>query len=103
MTTTSFPTLFGCATMLGVRHGVSADVPAFTLRRVILRAAAARSRLLATMGGGVHRSPGAPFGFLVGNTAALVTFLDVLGLTLLLVGVSAFVASWHCSAPCAFA
>jgi hypothetical protein len=43
----------------------------------------------------VDRGPGAPLGFLVGNSAVLVAFLYVLSLSLLFVCVFGFVTAWH--------
>jgi hypothetical protein len=37
----------------------------------------------------------APFGLLLANASGFVAFLDVLGLSLLLVGVAGFVSPWH--------
>jgi hypothetical protein len=57
--------------------------------------AAARTALVAAAGLAVDRRPRAPFGFLLADAALLVAFLDVLGLALLLVGVSRFVSTRH--------
>lgn len=43
----------------------------------------------------VDGRPCAFLGFFPGNAIVAVAFLDVLGLALLLVGVSGFVSSWH--------
>jgi hypothetical protein len=48
---------------------------------------AAPAGLLAAAVHGVDGSPGAPLGLFFGQSASFVAFLDVLGLTLLLVGV----------------
>jgi hypothetical protein len=47
------------------------------------------------MGFFVYGRPGSPFGFLVGNASSFVAFLNVLGLSLLLVCVASFVSAWH--------
>ena len=41
--------------------------------------------------------PSSSFGFFLRNSALFVTFFDVFCLSLLLISVSAFVTSWHCS------
>jgi hypothetical protein len=43
----------------------------------------------------VHRGPGSPLRFAPGDTAFFISLFDVLGLTLLLIGVRGLVASWH--------
>ena len=53
------------------------------------------SRFLAVAGLGVDGRPGAPLGFLFAGPALLVTFLDVLGLTLLQVAIARLVAAGH--------
>jgi len=51
--------------------------------------------LFSTAGHFVDRCPGATTGFLRFYTAVFVAFLNVFGLSLLLVGITGFVASWH--------
>jgi hypothetical protein len=51
--------------------------------------------LLAAVGLLVHGRPGTPLGFLFGNAAMLVAFLDVLGLALLLICITGLIAAWH--------
>jgi hypothetical protein len=43
----------------------------------------------------VHRGPGAPLSFILRHASRLVTFLYVLGLPFLFVGVFALVSAWH--------
>jgi hypothetical protein len=47
------------------------------------------------VGGFVHRRPGAALGFSLRGSTFLISLFDVLGLTFLLAGVCAFVATWH--------
>src|SRR5436190_10196949 len=61
--------------------------------------ASAGAALLAASGRFVHGGPGSRLGRLRSDTALLVAALDVLGLTFLLVGVCAFVSSWHLCPP----
>jgi hypothetical protein len=56
---------------------------------------AARATSLSAAGLLVHRGPGTPLRFAAGHATALVSLFDVLGLTLLLVGVRGLVAPWH--------
>jgi len=53
------------------------------------------ARFLSAMMHRIHSGPGAPFGFLRGNAAALITLFDVLGLAFLFVSVLRLFASWH--------
>src|SRR5262249_22585960 len=62
-------------------------------------AAAGAARLLAAGIVLVDRGPGAPLGFLLADALLLVTFLDVLGLALLLVGVFRLAALGHERSP----
>jgi len=66
---------------------------------VIFLSAATRAALLPTVGFFVHGCPGAPFGFLLRNPAVLIAFLDMLSLSLLLVGVTGLVATRHDTPP----
>ena len=43
----------------------------------------------------VHRRPGPPLSFILGNAPLFVAFLDVLSLSLLLICVSGLIAAWH--------
>jgi hypothetical protein len=43
----------------------------------------------------IHGRPCPPFGLLLANASGFVAFLDVLGLSLLFVGVAGFVSAWH--------
>jgi hypothetical protein len=62
---------------------------------VLRFAVAAAARLFAALVDLVDGRPGSALRLVLGNTTALVTFLDVLGLTFLLFGVLRFVASGH--------
>src|SRR5215213_3450132 len=68
------------------------------LARGFLRAALrSLAALLAAPRGRVDRGPRAPLGLVLRDAAVFVALLDVLGLPLLLAGVTAFVASRHTS------
>jgi hypothetical protein len=43
----------------------------------------------------VDGRPGSPLGFILGYATPLITFFDVLGLALLLIGVTGLVTAWH--------
>src|SRR5690606_26285510 len=66
---------------------------------VVLRLSATGAGLLAAVGLAVHGGPGAAFRLALGDAALLVAFLDVFGLSLLLVRVGRLVATWHDDAP----
>src|SRR6516165_10526351 len=72
----------------GLAAARTADFAAALRRHIGVGNAAARAALVAAAGFLVHRRPGAPLGFLRADAAGFVTFLDVLGLTLLLVAVA---------------
>jgi hypothetical protein len=73
--------------------------PAFLRRSLISALSPSRAVFFAAAGHGVHRCPGTTTGFLFGHAAILVTFLNVLSLTFLLVGILAFVSPWHWLPP----
>src|ERR1700733_12545958 len=66
---------------------------------MVFRLATTASALLAAASFLVHGGPGTPLSFVLRNAATLVTFLDVLGLSFLLLDVSRFVATGHCIPP----
>jgi hypothetical protein len=75
---------------------MSAFSAALSHRLVVLALAiAATARLLAAVMHSVNGCPRAPLSFSLRNSALLVTFFDVSGLSFLIVGVFVFVASWH--------
>src|SRR4051794_28356526 len=55
----------------------------------------AGAAFLAAVGFLVHRGPGPALGFVLGDAALLVTFLDMLCHPLLLAGVAGFVSTGH--------
>src|SRR5690606_5155991 len=84
-----FPTLLcGCRTLLA-RLACAALAAAFARAFVRVFFPAPGTGLVAAARFLVHRRPGATLGFLLGNAAVFVSFGDMLGLTLLLVGVAA--------------
>src|SRR5450631_950733 len=62
---------------------------------LVLRLAAAGSTFLAAARGLVDSRPRAPLGLILGNAAILVSFLDVLGLALLLSGMALLASTRH--------
>jgi hypothetical protein len=62
---------------------------------MVFHSAAAGTAPLSAVGHLVDGGPGAAFGFFGRQTAGLVALLDVLGLALLFVGVTGFVAARH--------
>src|SRR5438067_2002534 len=69
---------------------------AFSHRLVILAfAVTATARLLTAMMNCVHRRPGTAFSFIFRDATSLVAFLNMPGLSFLLVRVFVFVSSWH--------
>jgi hypothetical protein len=62
---------------------------------VFLFTVAAASGFFPTAVNFVHGGPGPTLGFLLGDTAALVTLLNVLLLPFLFVSVFGFVSAWH--------
>jgi len=77
----------------------AAFLSALAAGRVVFGFPAPTARFLSAVRFLVHRRPGAAFGFLLGGTALLVPFLDVLGLAFLLVRVTRFVSSRHSLTP----
>src|ERR1051325_5776992 len=74
----------------------SAFASALSHRLVVLALAiAATTRLFAAVMHRVDGCPRAPLGFLLRNSALLIAFLDVSGLSFLFVRIFVFVASWH--------
>jgi hypothetical protein len=73
----------------------AAQTAAFLRRRMVFFGPAAGAALLPAVRFLVHGRPSAPFGLLLRNAAVFVAFLDVLGLALLLAGVTGFVAAGH--------
>src|SRR5215213_2028602 len=78
-------------------RSLAALLPALLRGGFVLPLAAAGAALLAAPRGRVDRGPRAPLGLLLRHAAVFVALLDVLGLPLLLAGVTAFVASRHTS------
>ncbi|MBR0806818.1 hypothetical protein JQ636_25035 [Bradyrhizobium japonicum] len=66
---------------------------------MIFRLAAPRTTFLTAVSFFIDRGPGAPFGFLARYSAVLIAFLDMFGLTLLLVGITGLVATGHGALP----
>jgi hypothetical protein len=62
---------------------------------MVFHSAAAGTAPLSAVGHLVDGGPGAAFGFFGRQAAGFVAFLDVLGLALLFVGVTGFVAARH--------
>ena len=73
----------------------AADRSAFLRRSLVGLLAAAGAALLAAARHRVHGRPRTSCGFLLGDTAILVSLLDVLGPAFLLIGVRTFVTTWH--------
>src|SRR5262245_51174457 len=76
-----------------------AQPPALLRRGRVQPLAAPGARLLAAARGHVHRGPGPALGLFLRHAAILVPLLDMLGHSLLLLGVGALVSAWHCLPP----
>jgi len=89
--------LGGCGTFRGRSAGcrLAAQVAALPGGRVVFGLAASGAALLAAVGFLVDGGPGSALGFILGDAALLVALLDMLGHSLLLVGVTRFVSPGH--------
>jgi hypothetical protein len=93
--TPGFPALFGGSAAGFMVYRAAALSSTLSGGFHIGSLASARARLLASARHRVNGGPGAALGFLGTNAPLLVTFLDMLGLTLLLARIAGFAASWH--------
>src|SRR5436190_22318147 len=87
----------GCGTLRGgpAGSGFAAQMAALPGGRVIFGPAASGATLLAAVGFLVDGGPGSALGFILGDAALFVTFLDMFGHSLLLAGITRFVSTGH--------
>jgi hypothetical protein len=94
-----FLSRLGAGTCGSGGRSCTANMPAFSSRRVVFGLSSTRAAFLATVSFFIHRSPSTSFGLVVRNAALLVAFLDVLGHSLLLAAVAGFISTRHCDLP----
>src|SRR3954468_2901203 len=87
----------GCGALSGgpAGCGFAAQMATLPGGRVVFSLAASGATLLTAVGFLVHGGPGSALGFILGDAALFVTFLDMFGHSLLLAGVTRFVSTGH--------